>query len=275
LERGGARGANLKLDNICTVNLADRLYDRTWRRVRHLGAVALLAEATVQGMFSRPLSVREVVRQLDALGVRSASLAAVISLFTGMVMALQTSYALAAFGAKLYLGEAVALSIVRELGPVLTALMVGGRVGAGITAEIGSMTVSEQVDALRSLGADPIRKLVVPRTWALLIGLPLLVMLADAMGIIGGLIIATWELGLAPGFYASHVLRTLEYGDVFSGLTKTVFFAFAIALISCHNGLHASGGADGVGRATTDTVVAIAISVLAIDFFLTKLFLAL
>jgi phospholipid/cholesterol/gamma-HCH transport system permease protein len=243
--------------------------------VRHLGAVAMLAEATVQRMFSRPFGVREVIRQLDALGVRSANLASVISLFTGMVMALQTSYALAAFGAKLYLGEAVALSIVRELGPVLTALMVGGRVGAGITAEIGSMTVSEQVDALRSLGADPIRKLVVPRTWALLIGLPLLVVLADVMGIIGGLIIATWELGLAPGFYASHVLNTLGYGDVFSGLVKTLFFAFAIALIACHNGLHASGGADGVGRATTDTVVAIAISVLVLDFFLTKLFLAL
>ncbi len=257
------------------VNLLSRIYDRTWRRVRHLGAVALLAEATVQRMFSRPFDLREVVRQLDAIGVRSANLAAVISLFTGMVMALQTSYALAAFGAKLYIGEAVALSIVRELGPVLTALMVGGRVGAGITAEIGSMTVSEQVDALRSLGADPIRKLVVPRMWALLVGLPLLVVLADIMGILGGLIIATWELGLAPGFYSSHVLRMLEYSDVFSGLMKTVFFAFVIALIACYNGLHATGGADGVGRATTNTVVAIAISVLVLDFFLTKLFLAL
>ncbi len=257
------------------VDLASQIYDRTWRRVRHLGAGALLAEATVQRMFSRPFDVREVVRQLDAIGVRSAYLAAVISLFTGMVMALQTSYALAAFGAKLYLGEAVALSIVRELGPVLTALMVGGRVGAGITAELGSMTVSEQVDALRSLGADPVRKLVVPRTWALLVGLPLLVVLADLMGILGGLIIATWELGLAPGFYASHVLRMLAYGDVFSGLMKTLFFAFVIALISCYNGLHASGGADGVGRATTNTVVAIAIGVLVLDFFLTKLFLAL
>jgi phospholipid/cholesterol/gamma-HCH transport system permease protein len=243
--------------------------------VRHLGAVTVLAESTIHRMFTRPFYFREVVRQIDSLGVRSANLATVISLFTGMVMALQTSYALAAFGAKLYIGEAVGLSIVRELGPVLTALMVGGRVGAGITAEIGSMTVSEQVDALRSLGVDPVRKLVVPRTWALLFGLPLLVVLADCMGILGGLIIATWELGLAPGFYTSHVLRIMEYGDLVSGLVKTVFFAFVIALISCYNGLHAEGGADGVGRATTDTVVAIAISVLILDFFLTKLFLSL
>jgi phospholipid/cholesterol/gamma-HCH transport system permease protein len=255
------------------VSLASKIYDRTWKRVRHLGAAALLAEATVRRMFTRPFDFGEVVRQIEAVGVRSMNLAIVISLFTGMVMALQTAVALAAFGAKLYLGEAVALSIVRELGPVLTALMVGGRVGAGITAELGSMTVSEQVDALRSLGADPIRKLVVPRTWALLLGLPLLVVLADVMGILGGLIIATWELGLAPGFYSSHVLRMLGYDDVFSGLAKTVFFAFAIAIISCYNGLHAKGGADGVGRATTNTVVAIAISVLVLDFFLTKLFL--
>jgi phospholipid/cholesterol/gamma-HCH transport system permease protein len=255
------------------VSLASKIYDLTWKRVRHLGAAALLAEATVGRMFTRPFDFGEVIRQIEAVGVRSMNLAIVISLFTGMVMALQTAVALAAFGAKLYLGEAVALSIVRELGPVLTALMVGGRVGAGITAELGSMTVSEQVDALRSLGADPVRKLVVPRTWALLLGLPLLVVLADVMGILGGLIIATWELGLAPGFYTSHVLRLLGYDDVFSGLAKTLFFAFAIAIISCYNGLHASGGADGVGRATTNTVVAIAISVLVLDFFLTKLFL--
>ena len=243
--------------------------------MRHLGAAALLADATVRRMFTRPLDVREVVCQLEAIGVRSMNLAVVISLFTGMVMALQTAVALSAFGAKLYIGEAVALSSVRELGPVLTALMGGGRVGAGITAEIGSMTVSEQVDALRSLGSDPVRKLVVPRMWALLIGQPLLVVLADVMGIIGGLIIATWELGLAPGFYTSHVLRIVGYGDFFSGLAKTVFFAFVIAIIACYNGLHASGGADGVGRATTNTVVAIAISVLVLDFLLTKLFLSL
>ena len=192
-----------------------------------------------------------------------------------MVMALQTAHTLALFGAKLYIGEVVAFSLVRELGPVLTALMVGGRVGAGITAELGTMAVSEQVDALRSLGADPVRKLVVPRMWALLITLPLLVVLADAAGVTGGALIASWELGLAPGFYFSHAFRMLTWADYFSGIAKTVFFAFAIGIVSCHNGLEARGGADGVGAATTETVVAVAISVLVLDFFLTKLLMVL
>jgi phospholipid/cholesterol/gamma-HCH transport system permease protein len=257
------------------VGVLGRLYDLTWRRARHLGGVSLLGRAILARLFAPPWDLREVVRQLEAMGVRSTNLAAVIALFTGMVLALQTAYTLAAFGAKLYIGEVVGLSLVRELGPVLTALMVGGRVGAGITAELGSMTVSEQVEAMRSLGADPIRKLVVPRMWAVLIGLPLLVVLADVTGILGGLLISTWELGLTPGFYSSHTLRLMNYGDFLSGLGKSVFFAFAIGLIASYNGLSARGGADGVGRATTDTVVGVAITVLVLDFFLTKLFLAL
>ncbi len=257
------------------MSVAGRLYDLTWRRVRHLGGVALLGRDTVGRLLTPPFDLREVVRQLEQMGVRSGMLAAVIALFTGMVLALQTAYTLAAFGAKLYIGEVVGLSLVRELGPVLTALMVGGRVGAGVTAEIGSMTVSEQVDALRSLGADPVRKLVVPRIWALAIGLPLLVVLADVTGILGGMLISTWEMGLQPRFYLRHVQRLMGYSDLFSGLAKSLFFAFAIGLIACYNGLRASGGADGVGRVTTDTVVAIAITVLVLDFFLTKLFMVL
>ncbi len=257
------------------MSLFGRLYDLTWRRLRHLGGVALLGRAVAGRLVTPPLDGREVVRQLEAMAVRSTNLASVIALFTGMVLSLQTAYTLAAFGAKLYIGEVVGLSLVRELGPVLTALMVGGRVGSGVTAELGSMTVSEQVEAMRSLGSDPIRKLVVPRIWALLIGLPLLVVLADVAGIFGGMLISTWELGLTPGFYLSHVLRLMGFGDFLSGLAKSVFFAFAIGVIASYNGLSARGGADGVGRATTDTVVAVAITVLVLDFFLTKLFLAL
>jgi phospholipid/cholesterol/gamma-HCH transport system permease protein len=255
--------------------ILDRLYDLTWRRVRELGAVAILARSVVARMVTPPLALGEVVRQIEVMGLRSTNLAAVIALFTGMVLALQTAHTLALFGAKLFIGEVVAFSLVRELGPVLTSLMVGGRVGAGITAELGSMTVSEQVDALRSLGADPIRKLVVPRMWALLLGLPLLVVLADATGIFGGMLIASWELDLSPGFYFSHATRMLTYADYFSGIAKSAFFAFAIGLIACYNGLQARGGADGVGTATTNTVVAIAITLLTLDFFLTKLFLVL
>jgi len=257
------------------VSVFGRIYDLTWRRVRHLGGVALLGRAVARRLVTPPWDGREIVRQMEAMAVRSTNLASVIALFTGMVLSLQTAYTLAAFGAKLYIGEVVGLSLVRELGPVLTALMVGGRVGSGITAELGSMTVSEQVEAMQSLGSDPIRKLVVPRIWALLVGLPLLVVLADIAGIFGGLLISTWELGLTPGFYLSHVLRLMQFGDFLSGLGKSVFFAFAIGLIASYNGLSARGGADGVGKATTDTVVAVAITVLVLDFFLTKLFLAL
>jgi phospholipid/cholesterol/gamma-HCH transport system permease protein len=257
------------------MSLPGRLYDLTWRRVRHLGGVTLLVRDAVVGMATPPFELREVFRQFEAIGVRSANLAAVIAVFTGMVLALQTAYTLATFGAKLYIGEVVGLSLVRELGPVLTALMVGGRVGAGITAELGSMSVSDQVDALRSLGTDPIRKLVVPRLWALLLALPLLVVLADVTGVLGGMVISTWELGLAPSFYLNHALRLMEYGDFASGLAKSVVFAFAVGVIAAYNGLRAEGGADGVGRATTETVVAVAITVLVLDFFLTKLFLAL
>ncbi len=257
------------------MNLAARFYDLTWRRVRHLGAATLLALAALVRMVTPPFEGRESLRQFEALIVGSWKLAAIIAFFTGMVMALQTAYALAAFGAKLYVGEVVGLSMVRELAPVLTALMVGGRVGAGIAAELGTMAVSEQVDALRSLGADPVRKLVVPRVWSLLVGLPLLVVLANVAGIVGGMVISTWELNLSAGFYFSHVMRLMDYSDLFSGLGKTVFFAFAIGIIACYNGLATEGGAGGVGRAATQTVVAVAISVLVLDFFLTKLFLSL
>lgn len=257
------------------MSLPGRIYDLTWRRIRHLGAVTLLGRDALFRMLTPPYDLAEVVRQLDQMGVRSTTLAAVIALFTGMVMSLQTAYTLQAFGAKLYIGEVIGLSMVRELGPVLTALMVGGRVGAGIAAELGSMTVSEQVDAIRSMGADPIRKLVVPRMWALLVGLPLLVVLADGAGILGGMLVSVWELGLTPAFYGRHVLRLLHFGGFFAGLAKATVFAFAIGLIASYNGLRTTGGADGVGRATTDTVVAIAITVLVLDFFLTKLFLVL
>lgn len=255
--------------------LPGRFYDLSWRRVRMLGAGALLARDSLRSMVTPPFPGGELVRQLELLAVESTTLTAVIALFTGMVLALQSTFALEEFGAKLYMGEVVAISLVRELGPVLTALMVGGRVGAGITAELASMTVTEQVDAMRSLGADPIRKLVVPRLWALLIGLPLLTVLADVVGILGGMLISLWEVGLGPSFYFRHALRLLDYSDFFSGFGKSFFFALDIGLIACFNGLRAEGGANGVGRVTTETVVAVAISVLALDFFLTKLFLAL
>jgi len=239
-----------------------------------IGGSARLAGGCVTRMFTPPFQLGELMRQCDRIGVGSVNLTNVTALFTGLVLALQTAYTLSAFGARLYIGEVVGMSLVRELGPVLTALMVGGRVGSGIAAELGTMAVTEQVDAIRSMGADPVRKLVVPRVWAVTITLPLLTILADGMGILGGLFISVLEEHSTASFYLHHAFRLMTYHDIGSGLAKAVFFAFIIAIIGCFNGLSARGGADGVGRATTNTVYASAISILISDFFLTKLFLS-
>lgn len=241
----------------------------------NIGGASHLAGQAVVRMSTPPQDVPEILNQLDRIGVGSLNLTNITALFTGMVLALQTSYTLATFGAKMYIGEIVALSLVRELGPVLTALMVGGRVGSGIAAELGSMAVTEQVDALRSMAADPVRKLVVPRLWATLIMLPLLTILADALGILGGLMISVFQEGLPASFYIQRVFRALTFDDILMGVSKPIVFAFLIAIIGCYNGLTARGGADGVGRATTNTVYAVAILVLLSDLLVTKLFMSL
>lgn len=240
----------------------------------HVGSISLLFSQTVKETLRRKPEWSVVLDQMHHLGVRSMGIATVTALFTGMVLALQTSYSLAAYGAKLFVGDIVALSLVRELGPVLTALMVGGRVGAGITAEIGSMKVTEQIDAIRAMAANPVRKLVVPKVLAIGIMLPVLVVFADFVGIMGGLLMAVFTLHQPGAFYMQHVVKALSVQDVLSGVGKSVFFALFISLIACHSGLTAEGGADGVGRATTQTVVAASLAVLISDFFLTKFFLA-
>jgi len=247
--------------------------ERLTGALQHIGRIALLSWDTVRYAFRRPFEFNLLMEQFHHLGVRSLSIANITALFTGMVLALQTAHTLGIYGAKLLIGDAVSLSIVRELGPVLTALLVAGRVGAGITAEIGSMAVTEQVDAIRALGASPVKKLVVPKVIAVLVMLPLLTILADFVGIMGGLLISVKELGQSPHFYMQHVITALTFDDIFSGLGKTVFFAGFIALVGCHNGLEATGGADGVGRATTTTVVIASILILISNFFLTKLFM--
>jgi phospholipid/cholesterol/gamma-HCH transport system permease protein len=239
-----------------------------------VGGISELSAQVVSRMWRRPLYLPEVVHQMDELGVRSVGITTVTALFTGMVLALQTAYSLAAFGGKLFIGRVVSLSLVRELGPVLTALMVAGRVGAGITAELGSMTVTEQVDAMRSMAISPVKRLVVPRVAAIVAMLPLLTALADLLGILGGLVIAIYELKISPSFYFESMWQQLRIGDIFSGLAKTFFFGFEISILGCYNGLNVSGGAASVGRATTRTVVMASIAILVSDFFLTKLFLA-
>jgi len=243
--------------------------------VDRCGRFALLAGATVRAARRRRFPWRECVRQLASIGVGSASIVLLTALFTGMVMALQTGIALERFGAKLYVGGVVGLALARELGPILTALMVGGRVGAGISAEIGAMQVTEQVDAIRSLGADPVQKLVLPRVVAATLALPLLTAMANVLGIIGGMLIALSQFGITANFYMENVVWAVTLQDVLSGLAKTFAFGWIIAMVGCFMGFETTGGTVGVGRATTTAVVVASITVLVADFFLTKLLLAL
>jgi phospholipid/cholesterol/gamma-HCH transport system permease protein len=207
--------------------------------------------------------------------VRSAPLVVVTSTFTGMVLALQTAYSLTRFGAKPYVGSIVGLAIVRELGPVLAALMVGGRAGAGIASELGSMKVTEQVDAIRAMGADPVQKLVLPRVFATTVGLPLLTVFAVTLGIAGGMVVADAQFGIDSNFYVQTVTSVVTVSDFVSGVAKTLVFGWAIGMVGCHVGLATEGGTVGVGRATTRAVVVASIVVLVADFFLTKLLLLL
>jgi phospholipid/cholesterol/gamma-HCH transport system permease protein len=241
----------------------------------YIGGLTQLAGETVRLTFRRPFERRAFAIQLDVIGVQSMSIVVITAAFIGMVLALQTAYALQDFGGKIFIGKVVSLSLVRELAPVLMALMVGGRVGAGMTAEIGTMKVTEQIDALRALATNPVRKLIVPKVLATTLMLPLLTTIAILVGTLGGMLIAVASLDLSANFYLRSVITSIGYDDLASGIGKTVFFGFSIAIIACYNGLRTTGGADGVGRATTATVVTAAISVLIMDFFLTKLFLLL
>ncbi len=261
--------------NIRWLRFVDRFGRKGQGAIEYLGDLAQLAGQIVTGSVTRPFYSTEVLHQMDEIGVKSVSITGITALFTGMVLALQTAYSLAAFGGKMFVGRVVSLSLVRELGPVLTALMVAGRVGSGITAEIGSMVVTEQVDALRAMAISPVRRLVVPRALATILMLPVLTALADVLGILGGLAIAIVELQMTFQDYLTSIWNQLQISDIGSGLGKTFFFGFEIALIGCANGLRVQGGAAAVGLATTRTVVLASISILVSDFFLTKLFLAL
>jgi phospholipid/cholesterol/gamma-HCH transport system permease protein len=209
------------------------------------------------------------------MGVQSLAVAATAAIFTGMVFALQSAINMARFGADLYVGPLVALSIVRELGPVLTAILVGGKVASGITAELGSMKVTEQIDALRAIGVNYIKRLVVPRVWAALFVFPLVTALADFVGLVGGMLIAVYERHIDIYLYWNTIFYWVVIRDLLTGIGKSFFFGVLVTLIGCHNGLDMTGGTEGLGRATTATVVQVSIAVVIADFFLTKIFLLL
>jgi len=233
-----------------------------------------LSLRAVAAIFTRPRFHNEVFLQMDAIGVGSLNIVVLTGLFTGMVLALQTALSLETFGAKNYVGRVVSLSMVRELGPVLTALMVAGRVGSGIAAEIGSMIVTDQINAMRAMGSDPLRKLVVPRLIAGVMMVPMLTVLSDTVGLVGGWLISLILLKIPGGLYFSSATDALAVGDIIGGLIKPVVFGFIIAMVGCYLGLNTTGGTQGVGRATTQAVVVCSVMILASDFLMTRLFFA-
>ena len=234
-----------------------------------------LTSATVRGAFSRPFYLHDVVEQLEAIGVGSLTVVLLTGVFTGAVLALQGGLTLDQYGARPVVGRLVAATMVKELGPVLTALMLAGRVGSGIAAELGSMVVTDQINALRALGTDPVRKLVVPRVIAGVVMAPILTVISDFVGIIGGGVIAIFQLRVASSVYWKSITDGLYTQDAWMGLIKPFFLGFVIVSIGCHVGLRTKGGTQGVGRATTNAVVAASVGVLAVDFFLTRLLITL
>ena len=234
-----------------------------------------LCGSAVRGAVSRPFYRHDAIEQLEAIGIGSLTVVLLTGFFTGAVLALNSGITLDQFGAREFVGRLVSASMVKELGPVLTGLMLAGRVGSGIAAELGSMVVTDQINALRALGTDPMRKLVVPRLLAGFFMTPVLTIIADAVGIVGGWIIAVAQLRVASSLYWTSILEGVYMDDLWQGLIKPFFLGFVIVTIGCHVGLRASGGTQGVGRATTNAVVASSVAVIAVDFFLTRLLITL
>jgi phospholipid/cholesterol/gamma-HCH transport system permease protein len=240
------------------------------RSLFELQETTLMAARAARGLFRRPHYVPETITQMDVIGVGSLTIILLTGFFTGGVLTLQTFPTLQFYGAQSQTGRLVAISLVRELGPVLCALMVTGRVGSAIAAELGSMTVSQQIDAMRALGTDPVKKLVAPRLIALIITLPLLTVIADVVGIGGGGIAATSLYGLSINEFVTSVRDGITSDDIIGGVIKPICFAIIIGSIACYKGLSTEGGTVGVGRSTTRAVVTASIVVIIADFFLAR-----
>ena len=235
-----------------------------------LGNIFILLLKSVVWVFRPPLQLRLIAQQMEEFGVRSLPVVLIIGAFTGMVFSLQSYQGFQRFGAEMLIGPVVSLAICRELAPVLTALSVAGRAGSSMAAEIGTMRVTEQIDALETLATNPVKYLAVPRILSGIIMLPVLTVFADSIGIFGGYVVSVHLLGVNPTIFIKSSFDALRLGDITNGLIKAAFFGLGIALVGCYYGFHAKGGAEGVGKATTKAVVVSSISILILDFFLTK-----
>ena len=239
------------------------------------GAMVLMFFRAARRAVTPPFGLGDAAYQIEVLGVRSLSIATLTAVFAGLVLSLQFAFFLARFGVQHTVGKVVVLTLFRELGPVLTALTVGGRIGSGITAELGSMKVTEQIDAISALGADPIKKLVSPRLLACALVMPALTALADVFGLAAGSLVVKTQYDIPFEQYFRSAVQTATLMDFGSGIAKSAVFGVIIAVVGCSKGFSVTGGTEGVGRATTETVAIASVAVLLSDFFLTKLFLAL
>lgn len=240
--------------------------------IRKIGDIAIFAFNAVRHCFAPPFYPRIILRQFLQIGFYSLPVVGLTAIFSGAVLALQSYSGFSRFNAESTIATVVVLSITRELGPVLAGLMVAGRVGASMAAEIGTMRVTEQIDALRTLSTNPFKYLIAPRILAGLLMLPLLVLIADIIGVMGGYLVSVHVLGFSPGPYISSTFKFLEQIDVVSGLTKAAFFGFIISVMGCYFGYNSKGGAEGVGAATTNAVVAASITILLLNYMITGWF---
>ena len=254
-------------------SLTAALSEGAKRWILHVQEYSILSARSVTNLLTPPYYASDILTQMDIIGVGSLPIVLLTGFFIGAVMVLQTAVQFERFGQTALTADVVSLALVRELGPSITGLLVTGRNASGIASELGSMIVTEQVDAMRAMGTDPIRKLVTPRVVASVLMLPLLTAMADFMGLIGGYIVASFTLRLDPVSFWTRAIKILEFSDLMQGLTKPLVYGFILATVGCYQGLTVKGGTQGVGRATTQAVVAASVFILISNFFLTKLML--
>lgn len=265
---------DLKIEDLSfPMLMAQRMGERSLAVLRAAGGFGLLCYQIAKECFYPPYYFGLIVEQLIAIGTQSFLLVSVTALATGSVMALQFGYGLAKFGGKLYVPKIVALAIAREMGPVFTSLLVAGRIGSGIASEVGSMKVTQQIDAIRALGTSPIKRIVIPRLIASLIALPILTIIADYISLGGAMIVCVKELQINSEYFMTKCLESLQMADFLTGMAKTMVFAFFISVVACWKGLNTEGGTQGVGETTTWVVVSSSIFIMISDFFLTKFFI--
>ncbi|NBU21011.1 ABC transporter permease [bacterium] len=263
----------MNLSEVRLLGIPARFGSKTLHLLKFAGGFGKLSFQIFKELLTPPFYFKLTLKQIFAIGNESLFLVAITALATGSVMALQFGYGLAKFGGKLYVPKIVALAILREMGPVFTSLLVAGRIGSGIASEVGSMKVTQQIDAIRALGTSPIKRIVIPRVLASIIALPILTLLADYIGLTGAMIVCSSELSINSEYFFSKSIETLRLYDIFTGLTKAFVFAFFISVTACWKGLNTEGGTQGVGQSTTWVVVVSSIFIMISDFFLTKFFI--